>query len=300
MKTASLYFLLSLAPLALSAGIDFTEDDSRLAYETAAALVKECTPRNAGTLRGRLAANWLLDRASRTGADVEIDLFKDDTPDGEKNFANVIVELKGTKTAAPWIVIMSHYDTAPGIDRSYQGANDGASTSGLLVALTGAIRRAGAPADNIALVWTDGEECRKTYSANDGFHGSRHLVKSFREQNRAVKAAICLDMLGDRNLNIGLPENVTPALRSLVYESEKTCELSGVVSDMLGVKVKDDHSAFFDAGCPAVVLIDFEYGSAAGKNDYWHTVNDTIDKLSAESLLKSGRMVAVMLNRLME
>ena len=62
--------------------------------------------------------------------------------------------------------------------------------------------------------------------------------------------------------------------------------------------VKDDFAVFLDAGCPAVNLIDFNYGSAPGKNDYWHTVNDTLDKISEESLLKSGMLVAELLNML--
>ena len=62
--------------------------------------------------------------------------------------------------------------------------------------------------------------------------------------------------------------------------------------------VKDDFAAFLDAGCPAVNLIDFEYGSAPGMNDYWHTVHDTMDKISDESLLKAGMLVAELLNML--
>ena len=55
---------------------------------------------------------------------------------------------------------------------------------------------------------------------------------------------------------------------------------------------------FYDAGCPAVNLIDFQFGSAPGKNDYWHTVEDRMDKVSEESLLKSGMLVAELLNLL--
>ena len=62
--------------------------------------------------------------------------------------------------------------------------------------------------------------------------------------------------------------------------------------------VKDDFSVFYDAGCPAVNLIDFQFGSAPGKNDYWHTVEDRMDKVSEESLLKSGMLVAELLNLL--
>ena len=62
--------------------------------------------------------------------------------------------------------------------------------------------------------------------------------------------------------------------------------------------VFDDHQAFLDQGFPAVDLIDFEFGSAPGKNDYWHTPQDTMDKISAESLHVTGRIICGMIERL--
>ena len=63
--------------------------------------------------------------------------------------------------------------------------------------------------------------------------------------------------------------------------------------------VKDDHVAFLEAGFKAIDLIDFDYGSAPGLNDYWHTEQDTVDKISEASLLKSGKLVCEMLNVLL-
>ena len=275
--------------------IRFTPEDSKVAHSAAAGLVRACTPRDAGTVRGLLAAGWIMDQASRTGADAAIDRFRAETPEGEKPFANVVVEIAGTKADAPWIVLISHFDTAPGIGDGFEGANDGASTTGLMIALTGALRRAGRQKDNIALVWTDGEECRIAYAENDGLQGARRAVSQFSAKGRAVKAAIGLDMLGDRDLHIKMPSNGTMVLQNAVFEAAKRAGLEGLVS--LGRDaVKDDFAVFLDAGCPAVNLIDFEFGSAPGKNDYWHTVKDTMDKISANSLLKSGMLVAELLN----
>ena len=169
--------------------IEFTESDAHVALAAASNLVERCTPRDAGTMRGRLAANWILDRVSRTGADAFLDKFRAPTPDGERTFANVTVEFPGTKTNAAWIVVMSHFDTMPNIGDGFQGANDGASTSGLLLALANALRRAGRQPESIALVWTDGEECRKAYGPDDGFQGSRRLAETFRTRQRQVKAS---------------------------------------------------------------------------------------------------------------
>ena len=82
-----------------------------------------------------------------------------------------------------------------------------------------------------------------------------------------------------------------------VFEAAKRAGLEGLVS--LGRDtVKDDFAVFLDAGCPAVNLIDFDFGSAPGRNDYWHTPQDTMDKISEESLLKAGMLVAELLNML--
>lgn len=283
--------------LLLAAAVAFSPSDGRLAHETAGALVKECTPRDAGTIRGRLAANWIMDRVSRTGVDASVVPFRADTPDGEKSFANVTVEFPSERENAPWVVFISHFDTPPNIGPKFEGANDGASTSGLLVALAAAIRRAGPQKDNIMLLWTDAEECRYAYAENDGFQGAKYAVEDFKRKKRAVKAAIGLDMLGDRDLHIRMPANGTVVLQNAVFEAAKRAGLEGLVSFGKDT-VKDDFAVFFDAGCPAVNLIDFEFGSGPGKNDYWHTEQDTMDKISAESLYKAGRLAVELLNML--
>lgn len=277
--------------------VQFTPSDARVAFAAAAELVKGFTPRDAGTIRGRLAANWILDRVSRTGVDAVVDSFKADTPKGKRSFGNVVVEFPGARENAPWVVLISHFDTAPNIGKGFEGANDGASTSGLLVALAGAIRRAGQQRDNIMLLWTDAEECMISYADNDGFQGAKHAVRSFKEKRRAIKAAIGLDMLGDRDLHIQMPANGTVPLQNAVFEAARRAGLEGLVS-MGREYVKDDFSVFLDAGCPAVNLIDFHFGSAPGRNDYWHTVEDRMDKISEESILKSGMLVVELLNML--
>jgi len=289
--------ILALAAGPLLAGAcEFTAADAQLAYRTAAGLVKDCTPRNAGSIRGRLAAEWILDHVSRTGVDATLDVFTAPVYADTAQFANVVVELPGTDPKAPWVVVMSHFDTAPNVAPGFEGANDGASTTGLLVALAGVLRRAGRARDNVMLVWTDAEECRIAYVERDGFQGSKHLVETLRRKGRAVKAAICLDMLGDRDLRIDLPANSTPALVKLTLMAAKTAGMAEKVSVCDSVVVKDDHSAFLEAKCPAIDLIDLTYGSAEGANDYWHTTKDTLDKISEESLLSSGRLVAELLN----
>ena len=301
MAFSSLIFLLTVSFLSIcvfgAERVAFTKDDAAYAYKIAKDFVADCTPRNAGTLRARLAASWIADRVSRCGVDADIDSFVDETPDGKKKFHNVCVHLKAENPESPWIVFMSHFDTAPNVKPYFEGANDSASTTGLLIALTAAIKRAGGAKDyNILFVWTDGEECRKDYSPIDGFHGSRHLLDVFLKKKRTIRAVTCLDMLGDKDLNIMIPANSSPVLKRAALLAAKRIDLGKYIKYNKEADVMDDHSAFYNKGFQAIDFIDFEFGSQKGLNDYWHTPNDTIDKISQESLFISGRIVSEYFN----
>ena len=280
----------------LAASLVFSQADANLALKTATGLVENHTPRDSGTTRSQLASNFLLDAASAAGADVRRDMFLAKTPKGERRFTNLVASFKRNPDA-PWVVLVSHYDTKTGVN--CPGANDGASTSGLLVALAGVLCTNRTYNDNVMLIWTDGEECMNAYVEDDGLWGSRHAAKSLKESGVKVKAVICLDMLGDKDLHVSIPKNSSPALSKIALAAAKKTGVADKVS-RIDLLVKDDHVPFFEAGFKSIDLIDFEYGSAPGRNDYWHTDKDTIDKISEESLLASGKLVVGMLNILLQ
>ena len=278
--------------LVLAAALEFTAQDAHLAYESARELVETCTPRDAGTIRGRIASNRILDAASATGADVRRDVFKAQTPAGEKEFTNLYAEFKGDSDAR-WVVVISHYDTKPGA--ACPGANDGASTTGLLVGLANAFSNWQSPKGNLMLIWTDGEECMSAYGPGDGFWGSKRAAEYLAAKGRKVQAVICVDMLGDKDLAISVPANGDPTLARIAVHAAKRAGYPGLVKQIEEL-VKDDHVAFMDRGFKAIDLIDFSYGP---NNSYWHTPQDTMDKISEDSLLKSGKIVAELLNILL-
>ena len=279
--------------LVLAAALEFTAQDAQLAYEKARELVEDCTPRDAGTIRGRIASNRILDAASAAGADVRRDVFRAPTPLGEREFTNLYAEFKAADTNVRWVVVVSHFDTKSG--SGCPGANDGASTSGLLIGLANAHSNWQTPKGNLMLVWTDGEECMSSYGPNDGLWGSKRAAEYLVAKNRQVQAVICVDMLGDKDLGISIPANGSPALANIAIHAAKKAGYPGLVK-LIGERVKDDHVPFMDKGFKAIDLIDFSYGP---DNSYWHTPQDTVDKISEESLLKGGRIVAEMLNILL-
>lgn len=282
-----------LSALVLAASLVFTESDADFALQCASNLVENCTPRDAGTIRGVLASNWLLDNISRNGVDVKRDRFSVITPKGRRTMANLSCRFV-TNPDDEWVVVVSHYDTKPSV--ACPGANDGASTTGLLMALARIVAERGLPRGNLMLIWTDGEECMNSYSANDGLWGSKRAVDVLKESGVKVRAAICVDMLGDKDLDICIPANGDNTLSSIACHAARRANLGPCFRGRIREVVKDDHTAFLTAGWRAIDLIDFNYGSAPGLNDYWHTPEDTVDKISTESLYKSGRLLVELLN----
>lgn len=277
--------------LLLAVALLFAPSDAERAYKTADAFVKKCTPRDAGTIRGKVAANFILDKASAMGADVRRDMFVTETPKGARWLTNLTCEFR-TNASSDWVVLVSHFDTKTGVD--CPGANDGASSSALLIALSSVLSSCKELPGNVMLVWTDGEECMCQYGEDDGLWGSKRVAARLKESGRKVKAVICVDMIGDKDLHVSVPSNGDEALTELAIRSAAKVGCPRLVTKIPAM-VTDDHVAFIDNGFPAIDLIDFEYGPG---NSYWHTPQDTMEHVSEESLLKVGQLLAEMLNAL--
>ena len=278
----------------LAATLLFAPADADIAYDTASDLVKKHTPRDSGTLSSRRAADFIYDRLKASGAKAELDFFKADTPAGERYFVNVESAFV-SNTNNEWIVFVSHFDTKKGV--ACPGANDGASTTGLLIALAGKLVKQNPEKTNILLLWTDGEECFNDYAENDGLWGSRYAAKKLRDLGVKVRAVVCFDMLGDKDLKITIPENSHQGFRDGILKIAKRKNLADKIVAVDDIVI-DDHVPFLEAGFKAVDLIDFDYGSRPGLNDYWHTSKDTIDKISRESLLLAGEIATWLINGL--
>lgn len=274
----------------------FTASQSSNALDRVGSLIAAATPRDAGTEGAERAAKWIKATLSRHGLATHIDTFTDTTPRGERSFHNVLATIPGNGKG--WVLLLSHFDTKCGIGAGFEGANDSGSSTGLLMELAVALQAAAPLRHTFLCAFLDGEECMDDYAEHDGFHGSKRLARQMRRADRKILAVILMDMVGDKDLKLTLPYNSTGSLRLLALEAaEATNDRAhiGVIDSI----IYDDHQAFLDLGYPAVNLIDFEYGSAPGKNDYWHTPEDTMEKISAESLAITGRIVVEMVNRLL-
>lgn len=256
-------------------------------------------PRAAGTPGADTAARHILERLREIGVEVTTDEFTDTVRSGTGTFRNVVGRIAGAEGGGV-VLLACHYDTKSGIGDDFQGANDSGSGVGVVLELARTLRAGPKPPHDILFAFLDGEECVKEYSDRDGLHGSRRLAKLFVRNRgaRRVRGVIVLDMVGDRDLSVTLPRNGTPELIAGVFDAAREESVRDRFALSPGVMI-DDHVPFLEADMPAVDIVDFEYGSAPGRNDYWHTAHDTMDKLSADSMALVGRVVIRTMNGLM-
>jgi glutaminyl-peptide cyclotransferase len=219
---------------------------------------------------------------------VEEDAFTADTPAGKLPMRNIIAKFQGAKDGI--IVLASHIDTNyPLRHTNYVGANDGASSTALLLAIADRLRGKNLDGFSVWLAFLDGEEAVDHWTNTDSVYGSRHLAAKWQKDGsiKNIKAFLLADMIGDKDLDILYDANSTPWLEDVVlhaatrlgYQSHFFATSSGM---------EDDHGPFKDAGVPVADLIDFNYGY---NNAYWHTAEDTLDKLSQQSLQITGDVI---------
>jgi Zn-dependent M28 family amino/carboxypeptidase len=204
--------------------------------------------------------------------------FTDDTPRGKVHFVNLIARFSGDGNAAsPSFLLSSHYDTKLFDAIRFVGANDGGSSTGLLLELARVIGRRSNLARKIELVFFDGEEACENFSETDGLYGSRYFAKQLQADGaKQFRGGILFDMIGDRSLGITLPADSSSAMARDIFAAAEVLKLRNYFS-YLDRDLIDDHAPLNAIGIPTIDIIDFDY-------PWWHTADDTIDKISAQSL----------------
>ena len=292
-----------------SPGKSATDFDGERAFEHVRKQV-EFGPRPAGSAELEKTRNYLSDQLKSYGLKVTTDEFRAATPIGERKMANVIAELPGESTDV--IIIASHYDTKYFKDIKFVGANDSGSSTGALLEIARIMAAKQKPRLTYWFVFFDGEEafcfnwdeCTNPNPADpknplpDHTYGSRHMVAQLTEKNqlKPVRAMILLDMVGYKNLQFGRPEELSSGwMIDVVWQTAKQLGYGDqFVSSAEGIG-DDDHEPFLRAGVEALDII--QLSSYAR---YWHTKEDTLDKISAKSLKIVGDTVIVSLPQIEE
>ena len=269
--------------------------DAARAFAHAVGLV-EIGPRPSGSPEIERSREYIAARLHEAGLRVRRQVFVEQTPRGPIEFVNLIAEPpREWSDHLPWrkprrIVLASHYDTKWLPEMRFIGANDGGSSTAVLIEIARAtvaakLRPWGCRPE---FMFFDGEEATREYSPTDGLHGSRYYVRQAKKEGTLgrIRAMLLLDMIGDRDLSVMIPRG-DPDLTRRVFNAAAALGVRERFRLSAG-PILDDHAPFAAEGVPTVDLIDFEYGPA---NGWWHTAEDTMDKLSPRSFEMIGQTV---------
>jgi len=234
--------------------------------------------------------DWIVNELSISGWEVEIQ----ETESMGHPIRNIIATWGSSR---PWILLGAHYDSRleadrdPNPENSIQpvpGANDGASGVATLLELSRIIPQRQKKitwdgqkgVNQISLVFFDAEDNGKI-DGWDWILGSRAYVDGMKEFPDAV---IIIDMIGDRDLEIFKEKNSDQYLSREIWDCASRLGYSSYFIDREKYRIIDDHIPFIEAGIPSVDIIDFDY-------PYYHTSNDTLDKVSEKSLRIVGESI---------
>ena len=235
---------------------------------------------------------WLVDVVQGYADEVSVQRFTVlDTGGEEVVLTNVIASFR--MDVRERVLFGAHWDTRRIAEmdpaegnrgRPILGANDGASGVAVLLGLA-AMMADRSPRVGVDLVFFDGED-----GGDGGGFDSFCIGSTFfagRMGDYAPVYAVVVDMIGDSDLSIPVEPNSMSACPSVVRTVWDAAERVGATSftEESGTAMFDDHIPLIRAGVPSALVIDFDY-------TYWHTIEDTPDKCSPESLWEVGAVLA--------
>jgi glutaminyl-peptide cyclotransferase len=267
----------------------WTEFSGQNALNHVQALV-DLGPRPSGSDAIVRARAYIEEQLESFGWTVSEQAFTGQTPRGEMKFVNLLARYGNS--SRPVFLLCSHYDTKIFDNFRFVGANDGGSSTGLLLEMARVLSMEPQLAGRIELVFFDGEEAVENFSETDGIYGSRHFAQELArtESAKSFRGGFLFDMVGDSSLDITLPPNSPAEITAGIFAAADALKLRNYFT-YFDQGITDDHTPLNAVGVPVVDLIDFHYPP-------WHTAEDTMDKLSPQSLQIVGSVAAYYLSEL--
>ncbi len=256
--------------------------DGKLAYNHVAKLVS-FGPRPSGSQAITQAQDYITSQLSSFGCTVDSDSFSSDTPAGRLAMKNIVAKIPGERDGI--ILLSTHYDTKR-LD-NFVGADDGGSSTGLMLEMAHKMCEQ-RPRYSIWIAFFDGEEAvRLQWQDPDNRYGSRQMAAKMAASGdlKKVRAMILTDLVGGKNLQLEREQYSTAALTDLIWGTAKRLGYGSIFVQQ-AMPVDDDHLSFLQRGVPSADIIDLV--NSAG---YWHTPQDTMDKVGAKSLGIVGHVV---------
>lgn len=250
----------------------------------------------------RRTGDWILERLRITADSVWEQPFLHVVEDGDTlQLRNICGQFRPEK--ADRVLYVAHWDTRPKADRSANlgaqrlpvpGANDGASGVAVLLAIADALALI-PPSYGVDLLFVDGEDYGDFGAGDDVLLGSRYYAEHLDPEVPNPLFAVVWDMVGDSDLTIYQEYNSlrgAPEVVQRVWAQADELGYGRVFRQERGRMIDDDHVPLLEVGIRAIDVIDLDYGPS---NAYWHTLEDTIDKLSVESLQTVGDVALALL-----
>ena len=259
--------------------------DGKRAYAQVAKQVS-FGPRPAGSPALAQTQDYLLAELKSYGCTAEVDAFSSETPAGRIAMKNILVKIPGEKPGV--ILLGTHYDTKR-LD-NFVGADDAGSSTGVMLELA----RNLCPQHGRNAVWIaffDGEEAvRPEWQDPDNCYGSREMAARFSNSGdlTKIKAFLLADIVGTRTPHFKRETYSTKALVDLVWGVAKKLGYANIFVDDSSA-VEDDHQSFLKRHVPSVDVIDLDNGPT-GDVSYWHTPQDSLDKISPKTLAIVGHV----------
>lgn len=282
----------------------------------------EIGPRPFGSDALATTADYICDEIKKIGLVPERQ--EEEHSKEKKTIRNLFTRLDGPDPEqGPILIIGAHYDTKltdHAHDFPFVGAIDGGGGPAVLLELARVIKARKEPLKcNVWLYWIDAEESIDwVWNDDRALLGSQAFCKWLDQENylRRVKAFVLLDLIGDKNLKIDRDGNSSAKLldlfataaeeigmRDRLYEFPTEAEVAALRQRNVNWGTKDDHIIFTRFSVPSVLLIDFARRMPEGTLDdrytaWWHTADDDLSQVSADSLAMTGNLVMAALPRL--
>jgi hypothetical protein len=219
------------------------------------------------------------------------DSFRDKT----LNLTNLLASFN--KEARSRIFLAAHWDSRPMADRDpdpnnrekpVPGANDGASGVAVILEISRALNQSTPPV-GVDLILFDGEDYGREGHLEEYFLGSRYFARNIRQYR--PRFGVLLDMVGDKNLMLpieGFSQEYLPHIVDKIWSIAEKLDIKAF-QRIPGQYINDDHRMLIEEGILCIDIIDFAYPDQSHR--YWHTVEDTPDKCSPQSLAAVGAVM---------
>jgi peptidase M28-like protein len=258
-------------------------------------------PRVPGSPAAQKAGDWIISQMRARADTVIVQSFTHTTADGKKlKLRNILARFRPELSER--VLYLTHWDSRPKAESAsieadrkmpIPGANDGASGVGMFVALGDLLKRT-RPNVGVDLLFTDGEDYGEFGPPEvDVLIGSKYFATHLPSPGYKPLYGVLWDMIGDKDLRIPYEMNSfqqVPEVVSRVWQTAADLGYGDVFVQESGGLITDDHIPLLNAGLRVIDVIDLTYPPH-------HTLQDTMDKISAKSLATVGDVAAALVTR---